>query len=270
MISATPETIALTVSQLAAAHTLARAHGHLWATTLDADALPATAEEIRAAVRAAHGDDIGIFYPDVQAYEYEGEPTVAFITHTTGSGRLQWIVDRDGDVEITVSRPDGGLFNFWVKFGDMSPNSVFVYDLAVECGLGRRHVDAAARALAALTGRSLDQSLSTLRCDGIVPCGPAHMAERVAEACWALAQRYVESPSELEHFFTWRSNAAELAAIVSMLCSRDHTRTDPTLPWVRAAETYADLAPMHAAFEEELAALPTTAQDSDAEQETDK
>ena len=249
------ETTILTIPQLAAAHNLARAFGHLWATTLEAADLPATAEGIRAAVRTAHGDDIGIFALEVLAYTYpDFDKPVFFITHTTGSGRLRWEVNSDGNTEITVSRPGGQLFSLWMDYGAIAQTNAFVNDLADECGIGQRHVDAAAKAMSALTGRTREQSLSALRHDGIVPCGPAHMAERVAAACWELAHYYLERPAELEHFFTWNSTAAELASIVSLTVARDHVRTDPTRPWVRAAQDHENMAETWAAWEEDLAA----------------
>lgn len=244
----------LTVKQLAAAHLLARAHGHLWATVLEAADLPMTAEEIRAAVLTAHGNDIGIFYPEVNAYFYpDFDQPVYFIVHSTGSGRLSWAVNSDGDTEITVSRPAGQLFSFRMEFGAIAPVDVFVGDLAEECGIGQRHVDAAAKAMSALTGRTLEQSRDALKYDGIVACGPAHMAERVAAACWELAHHYVQ-PAEFEHYFTWHSNAAELAAIVSLTVARNHVKTDPTRPWVRAAEVKASMAEYWQALEEDLQA----------------
>ncbi len=243
----------LTVKQLAAAHLLARAHGHLWATVLEAADLPMTAEEIRFAVGAKHGDDIGIFYPEVTAYEYEGEPEIAFIVHSTGSGRLGWAVNSDGDTEITVSRPAGQLFSFRMEFGAIAPVDIFVNDLTDECGIGQRHVDAAAKAICALTGRTKEQALNALRAEGIEPCGPAYMAERVAAACWELAHHYVQ-PAEFEHYFTWHSNAAELAAIVSLTVARNHVKTDPARPWVRAAEVKASMAEYWQALEEDLQA----------------
>lgn len=252
MINAIPETIVLTIPQLAAAHALARAHGHLWATTLEAADLPATAEGIRAAVGALHGDDIGIFYPEVNAYEYEGEPTIAFIVHTTGSGRLRWTVNSDGDTEITVSRPGGDLFNFRVEFGSDCPVDVFVNDLTDECGIGQRHVDAAAKALSALTGRTLDQSLSALRYDGIAACGPAAMAEKISNAVFELNGWHPEL-AQFESQLTWHSNAAEMAAQVVMVAARDHHRVDPTRPWVRAAQDHENMAETRAAWEEDLA-----------------
>lgn len=248
------DTTVLTIKQLVAAHLLARAHGHLWAVVLEAADLPSTPEEIRFAVGAKHGDDIGIFYPEVNAYKYEGEPEIVFIIHQTGSGRLSWTVNSDGDTEVTVSRPAGQLFSFRIEFGAIAPVDIFVNDLADEVGIGQRHVDAAAKAICALTGRTKEQALNSLRAEGIEPCGPAHMAEKVTAACWELAHHYLERPAEMEHHFTWHSNPAELAAIVSLTVARNHVKTDPTRPWVRAAQNKADMAEYWEALEEDLQA----------------
>lgn len=246
---------ALTIKQLVAAHLLARAHGHLWATVLEAADLPMTAEGIRAAVRAAHGNDIGISYPEVNAYFYpDFDQPVYFIVHQTGSGRLGWAVNSDGDTEITVSRPTGQLFSFRMEFGAIAPVDIFVNDLTDECGIGQRHVDAAAKAICALTGRTKEQALNSLRVEGIEPCGPAYMAEKVAAACWELAHHYLERPAEMEHYFTWHSTPAELAAGVSLTVARNHVKTDPTRPWVRAAEIKASMSEYWEALEEDLAA----------------
>lgn len=244
---------ALTVQQLAAAHKLARWHGHLWATVLEVAELPTTADGIRAAVRAAHGDDIGIFYPDVQAYEYDGEPAVVFVTHTTGSGRLRWTVNSDGDTEITVSRPDGDLFNFCVNFGSDTPAFVFINDLAKETGIGQRHVDAAAKAISALTGTDIRAARNVLRPHGIEPCGPAYKAEKIQEVVHLLIGEWV--PIDVCQL-DWHTPAAELAFMAGLRVARYmrdvHVQPVVERPWERIARYNA---------EEELAALPATLQD---------
>ncbi len=88
-------TTTLTPAQFAAARALASAHFHLWGGvpegTYDLDAIRAWSES----------ENAGDSFPGIEAPEMDGSN----IVHTTGTGRLTWTVERDGDVTLQIFRP---------------------------------------------------------------------------------------------------------------------------------------------------------------------
>jgi len=92
----------LTDIQFARALALAAAYGHEWAQVVHAGSDLRDPDDIRAAVLAAHPDRS---LPGIEAPAIEG----TLVRHRTGSGsgRLEWAVEPDGTVTLTVHRPPG-------------------------------------------------------------------------------------------------------------------------------------------------------------------
>lgn len=97
----------MTEEAFRAAYTLARRHGHAWATAFaSADEAWALYSEHRSAFDAAvsdhAGDWGGITAPDVVERGH--------VRHVTGTGRVVWDVSPDGKTEVTVHRPKGMVY----------------------------------------------------------------------------------------------------------------------------------------------------------------
>lgn len=96
----------LTPYQLFAAYALAREFGHEW-SLLDCGELQGLSPaQIEAKLKATH--------PDVFQHAFSiTAPTIAAYTgdvvHTTGSGRLEWNISKEGHIKFFVHRPVRGM-----------------------------------------------------------------------------------------------------------------------------------------------------------------
>lgn len=117
----------ITAAQLRAAYALARAHGHEWASVdlrvvslqrHDPEKLPqivivghdtvVSTDRGAALALPAPAADLAEFFE--AALGERSMPGLPFATmHTTGSGRLSWVVEADGSVVLTVRRPGATL-----------------------------------------------------------------------------------------------------------------------------------------------------------------
>lgn len=143
----------LTQPQLARAHAPARAYLHEWANlnlnywkreSLDVARIERAVERVgrnsMPGIRAPWLDDGG------------------YVVHTTGTGRLTWIIERDGRTTFFVSRPDGDVLeavvpapNRGVRYEQFVGNEPIAVKVLGE--FGSRHLDALLDALSVVAER---------------------------------------------------------------------------------------------------------------------
>lgn len=92
----------LTPNQFLAARTLAKAYGHLWAGVPDGTY---ALKDIQAWAYEHQNENLpcGILEPSIEV-DGHGD-SYGTVTHTTGTGRLTWHINMDGDVRLEVNRP---------------------------------------------------------------------------------------------------------------------------------------------------------------------
>lgn len=132
-------------AQLRAAYCLAIAHGHEWAHLLqDEIERPEgwTAEEIRARVRDGRSS---YSLPGIEAPYISADDGT--IRHSTATRRLTWVVERDGQVHLWVSRPTGHVL---VAEVNQAADSYVVRRINPSIPIYGRHVAAMEEALEAL------------------------------------------------------------------------------------------------------------------------
>lgn len=108
-------TATLTPAAVTAAHRLARAFGHTWGQLELSEVLalsPLTPEGIDALSMARLSEGPVGWGITAPAPDEDGD-----LVHTTGSGRLSWLIEPSGDTYIRVSRP-GELVVFAVSIRD--------------------------------------------------------------------------------------------------------------------------------------------------------
>lgn len=96
-------------AQIAAAHAVASAHGHGWASAYTPDGAPVSLEGI---ARVTFDDNPD--WPGITPMAGEDGRT---LVHVTGTGRLSWSVAADGGVTICVCRPRGTALTVRVRAG---------------------------------------------------------------------------------------------------------------------------------------------------------
>lgn len=153
VVSAPPATV-IPAPQLRRAWQLASAYGHEGAGALTTDQIETgaySADQIWDLVSArndAYEREVGfrpfggIPFPTV---DEDGD-----IVHTTGTGRLRWIISLDGMVSLEIRRP--GPIGVVLRANVHTDGDVWAGDTAPQGAYYQRHVDALETALTALVG----------------------------------------------------------------------------------------------------------------------
>lgn len=130
----------LTQRQMRVAMALARRHGHEWAFAIEDEGAWFDLEDVSVREIGAYVEDVRGGMPGISAPWLVGET----VYHSTGTGRTSWWVDRRGDVQININRPDGVVLRADLRNGalrilhyaqPMHDRHVYALQRAVEAAL---------------------------------------------------------------------------------------------------------------------------------------
>lgn len=145
----------LTEAQAAAAHRLAAAHGHHWTCLSVAEVVGKSEAEISALACEREEPGIGCMN-DAPRFDERGA-----VVHVTGTGRLVWVVDQEGNVTLRAHRPASVAPEIAEQWGvsvvevtlPATPNAEGAEQTHRLSAYGMpRHLDAVAHAVQALRG----------------------------------------------------------------------------------------------------------------------